>query len=208
MGRTSDAKQRLMNAVTELIWIGSYGSTTIDQICERAGVKKGSFYYFFDSKATLAEEALQTGWDEYRARLDPIFSPSRTPLQRIRDYCEFEYQEQLQLKQQYGVALGCPICTLGTEISTLESSLCRKVNEIMQQSRRYFETTIRDAHAEGFIHAPNPTAKAFLVYTYIEGLLTQARIQNDVEVLRQMEGGILDILGIPASAIAPQPKTA
>ena len=55
MGRVSDAKERLMEAVLELIWTGSYGSTTIDQICEKAGVKKGSFYYFFDSKAELAE---------------------------------------------------------------------------------------------------------------------------------------------------------
>jgi len=45
MGRVSDAKERLMEAVEELIWKGSYGSTTIDQICEKAGVKKGSFYY-------------------------------------------------------------------------------------------------------------------------------------------------------------------
>jgi len=50
MGRVSDAKQRLMDAVLDLIWSGSYGSTTIDDICEKAGVKKGSFYYFFDSK--------------------------------------------------------------------------------------------------------------------------------------------------------------
>ena len=41
MGRVSDAKQKLMDAVTELIWHGSYRGTTIDQICEKAGVKKG-----------------------------------------------------------------------------------------------------------------------------------------------------------------------
>ena len=41
MGRVSDAKERLMKAVSELIWTGSYGNTTIDQICEKAGVKTG-----------------------------------------------------------------------------------------------------------------------------------------------------------------------
>lgn len=51
MGRVSDAKEKLMDAVLELIWTGSYGSTTIDQICDKAEVKKGSFYYFFESKA-------------------------------------------------------------------------------------------------------------------------------------------------------------
>lgn len=34
MGRTSDAKERLRDAVIELIWAGSYGTTSVDQICE------------------------------------------------------------------------------------------------------------------------------------------------------------------------------
>ena len=193
-----------MNAVSELIWTGSYGTTTIDQICDRAGVKKGSFYYFFESKAALAEEAIQAAWEEYRTRLDAVFSASRPPLERLRAYCELEYQEQVELKRRYGFVLGCPLCTLGTEISTLESSLCRKVNEIMQQSRRYFETTLRDAHAEGLLPPTDPATKARLVYAYIEGLLSQARIQNDVDVLKDMEGGILGILGIAAVPAGPR----
>ncbi|MEW6160082.1 MAG: TetR/AcrR family transcriptional regulator, partial [Verrucomicrobiota bacterium] len=76
MGRVSDAKERLMDAVRELIWTGSYGSTTIDQICDKAGVKKGSFYYFFDSKADLAVVALDEDWSRRRLELDSLFSPT------------------------------------------------------------------------------------------------------------------------------------
>ena len=53
MGRVSDAKQRLLQATIDLIWQNSYGAVTVDNICERAGVKKGSFYYFFPSKTDL-----------------------------------------------------------------------------------------------------------------------------------------------------------
>ena len=81
MGRVSDAKERLMKAVGELIWTGSYGSTTIDQICERAGVKKGSFYYFFDSKADLAVAAVDEDWQRRRPELDAIFSSTVPPLE-------------------------------------------------------------------------------------------------------------------------------
>src|SRR6476661_5534009 len=70
MGRVSDAKQRLMGAIAELIWTGSYGTTTIDQICEKAGVKKGSFYYFFQSKCDLAAAALEIGWAERKPHMD------------------------------------------------------------------------------------------------------------------------------------------
>ena len=57
MGRTSDAKDRLMTAALDLIWSESYGAVTIDDICQRAEVKKGSFYYFFESKSDLAVAA-------------------------------------------------------------------------------------------------------------------------------------------------------
>jgi TetR/AcrR family transcriptional repressor of nem operon len=202
MGRVSDAKERLMKSLTELIWTGSYGSTTIDQICERAGVKKGSFYYFFDSKAALAQEAIRVEWEEYRTYLDAIFSPSQPPLERIHRYCAFEYQEQVKLKQEHGHVLGCPLCTLGSEISTLEASLRQTVHDIMDQSRRYFETTIRDAHAAGLIVAPDALLKSKSVYAYVEGLLTQARIRDDLELLKEMERSILDILGVNVSAVA------
>src|SRR6266487_2138353 len=105
MGRVSDAKQRLMDAVRELIWRGSYGSTTIDQICEKAGVKKGSFYYFFDSKADLAETAIEEEWQRRRKDLDAIFSPTVSPLERLRKYCEFSYQFQREIQAQCGCVL-------------------------------------------------------------------------------------------------------
>src|SRR5438105_14905643 len=65
MGRTSDANERLMDAALDLIWEESYGAVTIDEICKRADVKKGSFYYFFYSKATLAKSALERMWAEH-----------------------------------------------------------------------------------------------------------------------------------------------
>jgi TetR/AcrR family transcriptional regulator, transcriptional repressor for nem operon len=196
MGRTSDAKERLMSAIMELIWTGSYGSTTIDQICERAGVKKGSFYYFFESKAALAVVAIEQGWQEFRGNYDRIFSPTVPPLQRLHDYCEFCYEEQVELKRKYGHVLGCPLCTLGAEVSTQEAILRAKVEDVMNQSRKYLETAVRDAAAAGLIRAADAPAKARCLYAYIEGLLTQSRIQNDVEVLREMERGVLDVLGV------------
>ena len=98
MGRVSDAKQRLMDAVLELIWSGSYGSTTIDNICEKAGVKKGSFYYFFDSKSELAAEAFEESWKTKRIELDSIFSPTVPPLERLNKYFDFGYKFQREIK--------------------------------------------------------------------------------------------------------------
>jgi TetR/AcrR family transcriptional repressor of nem operon len=196
MGRVSDAKERLMSAVLELIWSGSYGTTTIDQICEKAGVKKGSFYYFFDSKSELAVEAFEESWKARRVELDAIFSPTVPPLKRLQKYCDFGYEFQREIKSKHGHVLGCPQVSLGSEICTQEGGLQKKIQEILDHKRLYIESAIRDAHAARDIDAPDAKAKARMILAYYQGLLTQARIQNDVEVLREAHTGMLTILGV------------
>jgi TetR/AcrR family transcriptional repressor of nem operon len=202
MGRVSDAKERLMKAVGELIWTGSYGSTTIDQICEKAGVKKGSFYYFFDSKADLALAAIGEDWNRRRPELDSFFSPTIPPMERIRKYCDYGYRLQAEIMAKCGCVLGCPLFTLGSEVSTQENRLQKKVQEILDHKRKYFESALRDAHAAGLIHAPDAAAKARLLFTYYQGLLTEARIQNDLEILRNAIHGIYELLGVKEQAVA------
>jgi TetR/AcrR family transcriptional repressor of nem operon len=196
MGRVSDGKTKLMEAVLELIWTGSYGSTTIDQICEKAGVKKGSFYYFFDSKSDVAVTAIDADWQRRRAELDTLFSPTVPPLERLRRYCEFGYRFQTEIKAKFGRVLGCPQFCLGAEVSTREDILQKKIQEILEQKRKYLESAIRDAHAEGLINAPDAASKSRALSAYIEGLLTQARIQNNLEIIREAICGIFDLLGV------------
>ena len=202
MGRVSDAKERLMTAVGELIWTGSYGTTTIDQICERAGVKKGSFYYFFQSKADLAAAAIDTDWQQRRVDLDAIFSPTVPPLERLRKYCEYGYRLQSEIKCKCGCVLGCPLYALGAEVSTQEAQLQKKVHEILDHKRKYFQTAIRDAHAAGLIDAPDAEAKAQTLFAYYQGLVTQARIENNLDVLRGAIRGTYDVLGVKEAAAA------
>lgn len=202
MGRVSDAKKRLMDAVLELIWTGSYGSTTIDQICEKAGVKKGSFYYFFNSKADLATAALQVNWECRRPELDALFSPTVPPLERLQKFCEYAYRKQSEVKKRCGCVLGCQLYALGAEVCTQEKALRTKVQEILSHYRCYIESAVRDAHAAGLIDAPDAAEKARMIHAYYEGLLTQARIQNDAEVLRELPRGVFAMLGKASTAVA------
>jgi len=187
-----------MDAVTELIWSGSYGSTTIDHICEKAGVKKGSFYYFFESKSHLAEAALDTTWQATRAELDGIFSATVAPLERLQRYCDFGYKFQAEKQAQFGYVLGCPLFSVGCEVCTQEDLLQKKIQSILDYKRKYIESAIRDAMSNGEVKVPDPGVAARMVMAYIEGLLTQARIQNDLKVLHEMAPGIFTMLGAKA----------
>ena len=203
MGRTSDADHRLMDAALALMWEESYGAVTIDDICQRANVKKGSFYYFFKSKAELAVAGLEKLWQEqWRPELDRSFSPALDPLARLTNYFESVHARHLAVKARTGKVLGCPVCSVGSEISTQEVDVNAAVREIVSRKRRYFESAIRDALAQGEIEPCDPAQAALAVSALIEGLVSQARIMNDPEVLRQLPAMALGLLRVKSPVAA------
>jgi TetR/AcrR family transcriptional repressor of nem operon len=206
---TSPTRDRLIATALDLIWRSSYHATGVDQICRASGVKKGSFYHFFASKEDLAVAAIDTKWAEHKPEMDAVFSPTVEPLERLRRFLRLAVAEQERTLAECGVVCGCPLFSLGAEISTQQSSLRAKVDELLKIKLRYLESAIRDASAVGAIEVRDPGIKARIVMAYIEGVLTRARIMNDLGPLRECEAGVMDILGIrPPPARAPRGRIA
>lgn len=196
MGRVSDAKSRLLEAAMDLVWTRSYGAVTVDDICETAGVKKGSFYYFFKSKDELVAAALNAKWEEVRPAYDRIFSASRPALERLKDAFEYAYERQKEYRERYGHALGCPFSSVGTELIAADKTLRDAVQRMIRGKQKYFESAIRDLQAEGLLHGQDPAVLAKQAYSYFEGVLAQARISDDLEMLRGVYDGVVKLLDI------------
>ncbi|HEY1765609.1 MAG TPA: TetR/AcrR family transcriptional regulator [Opitutaceae bacterium] len=192
-----------MEAALDLIWEESYGAVSIDDICARAVVKKGSFYYFFESKAHLAVAALERLWnEEWKPKLDSQFSPSFEPLERLKIYLESVYTRHAENFQKRGRVLGCPVCSVGSEIGGQELDVGAKVRELIVRKRRYYESAIRDAMAQGVIEPGDPAQKAQMLGFLIEGAVGQARIMNNPELLRNLPAAGMEMLRVKAPAPA------
>jgi len=142
-------KKRLTDAALDLMWENSYGTTSVDAICERAGAKKGSFYYFFKSKSELTAAALEAEWNKNKANMDALFSPTIPPLERFDRYFEHVHGRLAELQQECGSILGCPLLSIGSEVSTQDKVVRDTVDRIFDRKIKYFESAIRDAHAQG-----------------------------------------------------------
>jgi TetR/AcrR family transcriptional repressor of nem operon len=195
MGRTSDAREKLLAAALDLIWTSSYGGVSVDDICERARVNKGSFYHFFPSKSDLAVAAYEAHWQDKRPSMDALFSPQNDPLERIENWCRCLYEGQKEKFEQYGFVVGCPYANVGSELATRDPKIRAKTQEMLERGLRYLEGAIADAKRLGLIDIGDATAAAKQVSSCILGLLVQAKIDNNPELLRELEPTIMRLLG-------------
>ena len=185
-----------------MIWELSYGATSVDDICKAAGVKKGSFYHFYSSKSELAVAALEADWQKKKPSFDAIFSSTVPPLERIANYFAFVLECQSAMQGKCGSVLGCPLVSLGCEVGTQDKAISAKVREILDRYVKYFESAIRDAHAQGLIVAPDAATKAKMLFAFFQGTLAQARIRNDSTVLVELRMSALELLGAPPQSTA------
>jgi TetR/AcrR family transcriptional repressor of nem operon len=195
-------KERLTDAAMDLIWHNSYGTTSVDAICERAGAKKGSFYYFFKSKSELAAAALEADWSKKKVQMDEVFSPTVPPLKRLDRYFDFVHDRLAEVQKKCGSILGCPLLSVGSEVSTQDQMVREAIDRIIDHKVSYFISAVRDAAAQGLIEARDPEAKARALFACYQGTMTQARIQNDVEVLRKFKHVARDVLGVKRARAA------
>jgi TetR/AcrR family transcriptional repressor of nem operon len=206
VGRTSDARERLIAATIDLIWPTSYGAVGVDAICEKAGVKKGSFYHFFASKDDLVVAALDAHWETRRVVFDRIFSPSVPPLDRLRGYFAHVVERQAEVRKQYGRLLGCFHNSVGTECIQKTPAIAAKVQEVISMYRLYFETALRDAQAAGLLRRGDPAADAKTLFAYVEGVVAQARIHDDLDMLRHLSSTSFALFGLHAPSEAPRAR--
>jgi TetR/AcrR family transcriptional repressor of nem operon len=87
---TAGSRGRILGAALALIREKGYASTSVDELCARAGVSKGAFFHHFRSKDQLAIAAAKL-WAEHAGALFEAAPYHRhsDPLDRILGYLDF-----------------------------------------------------------------------------------------------------------------------
>ncbi|MBV9990697.1 MAG: TetR/AcrR family transcriptional regulator [Alphaproteobacteria bacterium] len=88
--RMAPARQKLLDAALAVIREKGYVATTVDELCARAGVAKGSFFHHFDDKEALAVAAARY-WSEQTGAFfaSAPYHAHTDPLERVLGYIEF-----------------------------------------------------------------------------------------------------------------------
>ncbi|MFI7359527.1 TetR/AcrR family transcriptional regulator [Streptomyces avidinii] len=196
MGRTSTARERLLEAAGDLLQTRGYGSLGVAEICTRAEVKKGSFYHFFESKQALTAEAATAYWHQQRACWTAELAGPDPALIRLRRVLAALTAAQHAHKETNGTVDGCLLGNLALELSTQEPDVRACLANAFDEQTALITATLLTAAAEGDIpphHATSATARA--VIAQLEGLVLFAKLRNDPSVLDTLWSGTLLLLG-------------
>jgi TetR/AcrR family transcriptional regulator, transcriptional repressor for nem operon len=84
------ARQKLLDAALSLIRTRGYSSTTVDDLCDEAGVTKGAFFHHFKSKEALGIAAADY-WSQMTAAFfeGAPYHKHKDPLDRVLGYIDF-----------------------------------------------------------------------------------------------------------------------
>lgn len=190
--KQKSTRDRILEVTIELMWRQSYGTVSVDQICQVAKIQKGSFYHYFPSKVDVTVEAFERLWQDKRPLFDKVFSPALPPMERLNQYCNLAYELQKGLADKYGKVLGCPYMSCGNELSTQEEKVRLKIEEMFNRSAKYFESLLRDAAVEGLTAVDDLVNTSHEMLSYICGVMYQAKLKNDAEIIkRELRPGLM-----------------
>jgi len=196
VGRTSDAKERLIRSGSELVHQRGYSAVSVGDTCAEAGVQKGSFYHFFDSKVDFVAAVIDEYTSRTAAAFDELATGDAPPLERLSAYLENACRFHADLQKTYGQVLGCPIGNLAIEMSTLEAELRTKVDSELRGNREAFASCLREAVERGDIAELDVEQGARAIQAQLYGTVMQAKVENDPNVLDQVHQAVFKVIGV------------
>jgi TetR/AcrR family transcriptional regulator, transcriptional repressor for nem operon len=188
MGRKSDAAERLVNTMAALVHQRGYLGVGVDDVCKAAGVKKGSFYYFFKSKRDLMLAALERQQQMGQEHLvDAAFADDCPPLERIQRLLETAGRIEASNKTRGGRVLGCAFGNLAAEVGGSEPILTKRVNEALCKFSESVRDALHDAKRRGDVPRSLDVAKTTdAILAYLEGVMLLAKMRNDPALIRRL----------------------
>ena len=206
VGRTSDARDRILDAAKQLIEQRGYSALGVAEICATAGVPKGSFYYFFESKQALALAVIDEHWAAQRAQWVAVLSADRDPLHRLRDLFEATEEVQRSAQRHSGAVVGCMFGNLALELSNQAPEIRERLQAIFDAQIDLIEAVVTQAKDRGEAGAAVDSREAARsIVAQIEGRVLLAKLLNDPAQLDALWRNCLDLLQVPEDSRALVP---
>ena len=178
--RMAPARQKLLDAAMSVIREKGYVATTVDELCARAGVAKGSFFHHFPDKEALAVAAANY-WSEMTGALfaSAPYHAHKDPLDRVLGYIDF----RRALLQGEVPDFTCVVGTMVQEIYGTNPAIRDACDASISGHAQTVEADIAEAMKERGIRM-GWTAKSLALHTQavLQGAFILAKAKGGADI--------------------------
>ncbi len=175
-----ESRNRLLDAALKVIRTKGYAATRVEDICEEAGLSKGSFFHHFESKEALAVAAAEY-WSQITGGLfaSARYHAHEDPLDRVLAYIDF----RRTLVRGELPEWTCLVGTMAQETYATSPGIRDACDRSI---RGHADTLVADITAAKQRHAPDadwsPASLALHTQVVIQGAFVVAKAHGDARV--------------------------
>lgn len=190
--KESATRERILEAGAQAIAAKSFSGCGLSEILEAAGVPKGSFYHYFDSKEDFGVALIERDMAQYLAELQPILSDrKRSALERLRAVFQMGRDECLS----NGAARQCLIPKLALETGQLSETVHAAVKCCYDQWTALLARVVREAQAAGEVSRErDPDRLASILVMLWEGATIRMQIDRNLRPVDDFLDFVFDSL--------------
>ncbi len=185
MGRCSDARDRLLATAAQLVHQRGYTAVSVSDICKEAGLKKGSFYHFFQSKHALVLETLDRFAEHQDRLMQRVLEHDGSVRQQLHDMLTGLYRGFA------GAAHGCPVGNIAQEMAHRDPLMREKLAGIFSRWQHALAQLLTQAKHSGELNVHNPERSAEAMIAYLQGTILLAKAGDDPEVFLRLASGMV-----------------
>jgi TetR/AcrR family transcriptional repressor of nem operon len=188
----AEPRAALLHAGVAAMTEFGFTASGLDTVLRAAGVPKGSFYYYFDSKDAFALAVIAEYGAYFQRRLQrTLGNAALPPLQRIEAFCA-NAREGL-LRHDY--RRGCLVGQLGQEIANLSEPVRVALTDLLHDWEAAMAACLDAARQAGELPATlDVAASAEHFWTGWEGAILRARLERSTRPLEHFEARFLAAL--------------
>ena len=193
-----DSRTALLQAARDLIFTRSFEHVGTAEICERAGVRKGSLYHFFSSKEDLVLAMLDALMDDFeRAVLVPSLEGPGCIRERIDAFVQAIHGFEAAVHRESGYLPGCPFGNLIVEAGTYSPGLRHAVKRHLDRVAGHFQRCLQEGIDRGELPAhTDALALAERWLALMEGILVMAKVDQDPATILRLGPALHVLIGV------------
>ncbi|HVE09603.1 MAG TPA: TetR family transcriptional regulator C-terminal domain-containing protein [Paraburkholderia sp.] len=184
-----EVRSRLLSVGRDVVHDRGFNGCGVQDITAAAGVPKGSFYNYFDSKEAFAAEILEEYWQSIEERHGPILYDARVkPLARIAKF----FRALTDDHGQHDFALGCLIGNLSLELSNGSDETRAKLLALLARWQKSLAFCLRDAQQRNELdRKQNVDELAAILIEAYEGAVMRGKIEQSAKAYERFEKVVL-----------------